>query len=82
MTESVFTRLCDITDSLQRLTRDVEPDNVRYRLEDLVNRLDLIIDDTIGLEVPALEEDGCPHCGEEDCEASCTGAILARKGAR
>lgn len=22
--------------------------------------------------------DECPYCGEEDCEASCTGAILAR----
>lgn len=57
MTESIFTRLCDLTDELQRLTRDVHPDGVRYQLEALCNRLDLVIDDTVGLAVPELTHD-------------------------
>lgn len=78
---SVFDRLCDLTDELQRLCPDVKPEGVRYRLEDLVNRLDSLIDTVVGLEVPELADDDmpCPHCGEEGCEASCTGAILARE---
>lgn len=62
MNESVFTRLCDLADELLRLTRDVQPDGVRYQLEHLAHRLDLVIDDTIGLEVPALtHEEDTPH---------------------
>ena len=61
MNETVFARLCGITDELQSLCRDVEPDGVRYRLESLVNRLDLLIDTVVGLEVPALAEDPDPH---------------------
>lgn len=53
---TVFARLCDITDELQSLCRAVEPDGVRYRLEDLVNRLELLIDAVVGLEVPDLED--------------------------
>lgn len=32
------------------------------------------------LHIP--EDAACPHCGEEDCEASCTAALVARQGRR
>jgi hypothetical protein len=57
VSETVFARLCDVTDELQRLTRDLGHSPFKLALERLVDRLDLIIDDTVGIEVPALAED-------------------------
>ena len=54
---SIFATLCDITDDLSRLVRDLDPGPTQLALELLVDRLDCCIDATIGLEVPALEED-------------------------
>jgi hypothetical protein len=54
---SVFTQLCDIVDDLSRLVRDLDPGPTQMALEVLVDRLDCCIDATIGLEVPALEEE-------------------------
>lgn len=74
---SVFTTLCDLVDELQRQVRSLDHSPQKLALEALVDRFDLLIDQTIGLDVPALEEAACPHCGELDCEASCTAAIQA-----
>jgi hypothetical protein len=57
MSETVFTRLCDVTDELQRLTRDLEHSPFKLAIERLMDRLDLISDDTVGIEIPSLEED-------------------------
>lgn len=49
MSRTLFTSLCDVADDLQRLTREVQPEGVQYALEALRERLDLLIDHTVGL---------------------------------
>lgn len=56
----VFGLLCDITDDLQRLCPEVQPDAVRCMLEALVARLDGVIDATVcfvPVEMAGEEED-------------------------
>jgi hypothetical protein len=63
---TLFARLCDVTDALQREVHRLplcpaiyDLATVTAALEAIVDRLDVLIDATIGLEVPALaEEDG------------------------
>jgi hypothetical protein len=58
MTKSIFADLTDIADTLSSYTHDFPPGPQRDKLEDLVHRLDAVIDRTIGLEqadVPADE---------------------------
>ncbi len=43
----VFGMLCDLTDDLQRLCPQVQPDAVRCMLGALVERLDNVIDQTV-----------------------------------
>lgn len=51
---TVFATLCDLVDELQRVVRDLPHSSQQLALEALVNRFDLLIDQTIGLEVPTL----------------------------
>ena len=59
MQQSLFLTLCDICDEFDTYVRDLEPGAVRDHLESLVQRLDDVIDRTIGVECPAApaEED-------------------------
>ena len=58
---TVFATLCDLVDELQRVVRDLPYSQQQLALEALLNRFDLLIDQTVGLEVPALAEDPDPH---------------------
>jgi hypothetical protein len=54
---SVFDQLCDLTDDLQRLVRDLPFSATKLALEVLVHRADSLIDQTVGLErVPPLDD--------------------------
>jgi hypothetical protein len=57
MSETVFSTLCDLTDELQRLVRDLPFSATKLALDVLVHRFDVLIDDVVGLEVPVLEEE-------------------------
>lgn len=49
MEPSIFSTLCDLADAFDRLQRDLEPGPVADRLRDLVERLDAVIDRTVGV---------------------------------
>jgi hypothetical protein len=49
MESSIFVTLCDLTDELDRAVRDLPSGPIRDRLEDLVQRLDGVIDRTVGV---------------------------------
>jgi hypothetical protein len=49
MKPSIFSVLCDLADDLQRTARDLDAGPQRDRLEDLVQRLDAVIDRTVGV---------------------------------
>ena len=55
---TVFATLCDLVDELQRVVRDLPHSPQQLALEALVNRFDVLIDQTIGLEVPMLTDEG------------------------
>jgi hypothetical protein len=50
MSKSIFTALCDIADTLSTYARDFPAGPQREKLEDLVQRLDAVIERTIGVE--------------------------------
>lgn len=56
MSESIYVRLSTILDDLARLARHVEPLEIQLAVEHIVNRLDDLIEETIGLEAPRQEE--------------------------
>lgn len=56
MPQSIFVRLVSLCEDLERLTRYVQPLEIRLALEHLTNRLDALVDDTIGVDAPALED--------------------------
>ena len=57
MSESIYLRLSTILDDLARLARHVEPPDIQLALERIVDRLDGIVEETIGLEQPQQEEE-------------------------
>ena len=56
MADSIYVRLSNIMDDLARLARHVEPLEIQLAVEHLVDRLDAIVEETIGLEPPRQEE--------------------------
>ena len=56
MSESIYVRLSNIMDDLARLARHVQPLEIQLAVEHLVDRLEAIVEDTIGLETPQQEE--------------------------
>ena len=57
MSESIYVRLSNIMDDLARLARHVQPLEIQLAIEHLVDRLDAIVEETIGLESPRQEEE-------------------------
>lgn len=57
MSDSIYIRLSNILDDLTRLARHVEPPPIQLAVEHLVDRLDALVEQTIGLEQPQQEED-------------------------
>ena len=57
MSESIYIRLSNILDDLTRLARHVEPLPIQLALEHIVDRLDNMVEETIGLEQPHHEEE-------------------------
>ena len=57
MSESIYIRLSNILDDLARLARHVEPLDIQLAVERIVDRLDAIVEQTIGMEQPQQEED-------------------------
>ena len=59
MEESIFSTLCDLADELSRLERAMEPGTITDRLQAIVERLDAVIDRTVGIEpcMPTHEEE-------------------------
>jgi hypothetical protein len=49
MHASIFATLCDLTDELDRVVRDLPSGPTHDRFEDLVQRLDALIDRTVGV---------------------------------
>jgi hypothetical protein len=49
MRPSIFATLCDLADELCRYARDLPASPARDRLEGLVQRLDAVIDRTVGV---------------------------------
>jgi hypothetical protein len=49
MSQSIFTKLCDIADALDRVVRDLAAGPQRDTLEGLLHRLDEVIDRTVGV---------------------------------
>ena len=60
MSESIYIRLSNIMDDLDRLARHIQPPEIQLAVEHLVNRLDAMVEETIGLETPEREEEPCP----------------------
>ena len=50
MSESIYIRLSNIMDDLDRLSRHVEPPAIQLALEQIVERLENLIEETIGME--------------------------------
>ena len=50
MSDSIYIRLSNIMDDLDRLSRHVEPPAIQLALEQIVERLDNLLEETIGLE--------------------------------
>ena len=59
MSDSIYVRLSNIMDDLARLARHVEPLAIQLALEHIVDRLENLVEETIGMETP--------HQGEEPC---------------
>ena len=57
MSDSLYVRLSNIMDDLARLARHVEPPHIQLALEQIVDRLDTMLEETIGMESPRREED-------------------------
>lgn len=57
MSESIYIRLSNIMDDLDRLARHVQPPEVQLAVEHIVDRLDNLVEDTIGMETPAREDE-------------------------
>jgi hypothetical protein len=53
---TIFSDLCDVCNELDRAVLQLDPGPVQDAFEQLVARLDAIIDRTIGLEVPEPQE--------------------------
>ena len=49
MSQSIFAKLCDIADALDRVVRDLESSPLRDTLAGLLHRLDEVIDRTVGV---------------------------------
>jgi hypothetical protein len=56
LADSIYVRLTTIMDDLARLARHVQPLEIQLAVEHLVDRLDALVEDTIGLEPPHQEE--------------------------
>ena len=52
MSESIYIRLSNIMDDLARLARHVQPLEIQLAVEHLVDRLDNLLEETIGMESP------------------------------
>ena len=57
MSDSIYIRLSNILDDLDRLSRHVQPLEIQLAIEHLVNRLEALVEDTIGLERSSPEEE-------------------------
>lgn len=57
MSASIYIRLSNILDDLARLARHVEPPHIQSALEHIVDRLDNMVEETIGMETPWQEEE-------------------------
>ena len=71
---TLFSQLCDLAGALQTEVQRLRLcpkayslDTVALALEGIVGRLDGLIDDVVGLEVPALAEDPGPALKEPPC---------------
>jgi hypothetical protein len=61
MQPSIFATLCDVVDEFDCYVRDLESGPQRDKLEDLVRRLDAVIDRTVGV-TEVLDD----HPGEDE----------------
>lgn len=50
MSDSIYVRLSNIMDDLDRLSRHVEPPAIQLALEQIVERLEALVEETIGME--------------------------------
>ena len=57
MAESIYIRLSNIMDDLDRLSRHIQPLEIQLAVEHIVNRLEALVEETIGLETPAREDE-------------------------
>ena len=57
MSDSIYIRLSNITDDLDRLSRHIQPPAIQLAVEHIVNRLEALVEETIGLETPAREDE-------------------------
>lgn len=57
MSESIYIRLTNIMDDLARVCRHVEPLDIQLAVEHIVNRLENIVEQTIGIENQAHTDD-------------------------
>jgi hypothetical protein len=55
--DSIYIRLSTIMDDLARLARHVQPPEIQLAVEHLVERLDDLVEETIGIETPRQEEE-------------------------
>ena len=52
MSDSIYVRLSNIMDDLARLARHVQPLEIQLALEHLVDRIENLVEETIGMETP------------------------------
>ena len=57
MSDSIYIRLSNIMDDLDRLARHIQPPAIQLAVEHIVDRLDNLVEETIGLETPSREEE-------------------------
>ena len=57
MSDSIYIRLSNIMDDLDRIARHIQPLEIQLAVEHLVNRLEALVEETIGLETPNREDE-------------------------
>lgn len=57
MSESIYIRLSNIMDDLDRLARHIQPPEIQLAVEHIVARLDDMVEETIGMETPDREDE-------------------------
>ncbi len=73
----LFEQLCTLVDGLACQVRRLTPSPEQDALEAMVQRVDALLDAVVTMERTAEDDETpCPPCGEPDCEASCTAALV------